>query len=400
MKKYILLFVAVMGLCYSFSAGAAVNLVQNGSFERAGVDGFAYEWAPSSWGILDVSYDYPVSGRTGNAIRVSINQLDLSESEHGAMVETQYPLSVKAGDVYAYTDFLKGDGTNVSLDARFTLSDGSFSYRGFVVTKTSSVWKKTAVSIIVPSGAVVMSVYRIAESVGKFVIDDVSLTAPVLPVGKGYVTFSFDDGRNERSVIPLLKNAGIKATFFLNPTPIIENWEPGVVFTLAEVNTIVQDGHEIGNHTLTHLSLIGMAPGELVNQVVGSKELLESLTGRSVLTFSYPFGDFDAASYDLVSQYHIGARGVFGWMLNDRTSDRYNLNAFTPLQTTPVSEVLSLIDQAASSGQWLILFFHSIGPSTMGLYSFPEADLATAISYAKQKAQIITVREGLSRYIN
>jgi peptidoglycan/xylan/chitin deacetylase (PgdA/CDA1 family) len=197
-----------------------------------------------------------------------------------------------------------------------------------------------------------------------------------------------------------MKNLGVRGTFFLNPTPIIEQWEPGVVFTSSDVNTLVKDGHEIANHTLTHPSLIGLSSSELTRQVVGSKTLLENMTGRSVLTFAYPFGDVDANAYNLVKRYHIGARGVLDASLNTRTSDRYNLNAFTPLQNTPVSAVLSRIDQAASKGQWLILFFHSIGPGTMGMYSYLPQNLTTAINYAKQKTQIITVREGLSGFIN
>ncbi|MCK9351973.1 MAG: polysaccharide deacetylase family protein [Candidatus Paceibacterota bacterium] len=404
MKKYlVILFVAmIMGFGFSY-ARASPNLVQNGSFERVASDGFAYEWKKSSWGTLESSFSYPVSGRTGNAVQVSIGELDPFADDHGALIETKYLLSVRPGEKYTYTDYIIGNGTSVYLDIRYTLANGSFLYRGLTSTTTSGVWKKTTVPITVPAGAVAMSVYRVANSAGTFTIDDVLLTAqplPAPPVGKGFVTFSFDDGRSESSVIPLLKNLGIKGTFFLNPTPLIEQWEPGIVFTLAEVKTLVAHGHEIGNHTLTHSSLIGLAPDELDRQVVGSKEMLESMTGRSVLTFAYPFGDFDLASYALVAANHIGARGVWDSELNTKTSDRYNLFSFNPVQSTPVSQILSLIDQAANSGSWLILSFHQIGPSSLGMYSYQESDLSTVISYAKQKAQIITIRDGLSRYIN
>jgi peptidoglycan/xylan/chitin deacetylase (PgdA/CDA1 family) len=280
------------------------------------------------------------------------------------------------------------------------MMNGSFSFRGLAVTTTSSLWKKTTVAITVPLGVVAMSVYRIVDHAGTFIIDDVSLTAPALPQGKGYVTFSFDDGRNQSAAIPILHSYGIKATFFLNPTPIIENWEPGVVLTPLEVATLVKDGHEIANHTLTHPQLIGVNPDLLVQEVAGSKELLEKMTGRSILTFAYPFGVFDAEAYSVVSKYHIGARGVSDKTLNLRTSDRYNLNAYTPLPGAPLSKTKAQIDQAVKSGQWLVLVFHSIGPlDTMGAYSNLPKDLSALISYAKQKTQIITVREGLSRFV-
>src|SRR5687767_3295168 len=45
-----------------------------------------------------------------------------------------------------------------------------------------------------------------------------------------------------------------------------------------------------GAHTLTHVQLRGQPVGLKRREIVGSVEVLRSLTGRPVTSFAYPFG--------------------------------------------------------------------------------------------------------------
>ena len=49
-------------------------------------------------------------------------------------------------------------------------------------------------------------------------------------------------------------------------------------------------GADIGAHTLTHVQLRGQPVGLKRREIVGSVEVLRSLTGRPVTSFAYPFG--------------------------------------------------------------------------------------------------------------
>ena len=52
-------------------------------------------------------------------------------------------------------------------------------------------------------------------------------------------------------------------------------------------------GHEIGSHTVSHPDLTIVDRKRLEDEVGGSKRDLEAITGRPVVTFCYPAGEYD-----------------------------------------------------------------------------------------------------------
>ena len=68
---------------------------------------------------------------------------------------------------------------------------------------------------------------------------------------------------------------------------------------------------EIGAHSLTHPSLPLLEPNELWREVVESAFECEALSGRQVVGFAYPFGDYDDACVNAVRaaglQYAVAA---------------------------------------------------------------------------------------------
>lgn len=63
------------------------------------------------------------------------------------------------------------------------------------------------------------------------------------------------------------------------------------LLTRPELQQLAAAGMTIGAHTLTH-SILSQMPAELAwNEIVGSRALLESATGKPVWAFAYPFGD-------------------------------------------------------------------------------------------------------------
>lgn len=103
----------------------------------------------------------------------------------------------------------------------------------------------------------------------------------------GKIVLTFDDGPDPEwtpKILDILKEKGIKATFFI----IGENGQENPEL----VKRIVNEGHEIGNHSFTHPNL-GEVP-EAVTEVElnATQRLIESLTGRSTRLFRAPyFGD-------------------------------------------------------------------------------------------------------------
>lgn len=68
------------------------------------------------------------------------------------------------------------------------------------------------------------------------------------------------------------------------------------LLTWDEVGKLIEMGHVLGSHTLSHRRLAGLPPGALAEEVAGAAELIRQRLGQSSDWFAYPFGD--AASVD------------------------------------------------------------------------------------------------------
>ena len=103
----------------------------------------------------------------------------------------------------------------------------------------------------------------------------------------GKIVLTFDDGPDPiwtPKILDILKAENVKAAFFI----VGENGQqnPGLL------KRIVDEGHEIGNHSFTHPNL-GEVPDRVTDlELNATQRLIESVTGRSTRLFRAPyFGD-------------------------------------------------------------------------------------------------------------
>src|SRR5947208_9260955 len=102
--------------------------------------------------------------------------------------------------------------------------------------------------------------------------------------GDHQIAITFDDGPDPRwtpKILDILKAANVKAVFFL-------------VGTNAErypklVRRIVNEGHEMGNHTYYHPDLSDCGPEHVRLELNATQLLLETITGRSTTLFRPPY---------------------------------------------------------------------------------------------------------------
>jgi peptidoglycan-N-acetylglucosamine deacetylase len=99
---------------------------------------------------------------------------------------------------------------------------------------------------------------------------------------------TFDDGPNLEQtpkLLAVLRKLDVPATFFLIGVHVAE--APGVVRALADA------GMEIGNHSLSHVSLRGKSFAEQAHEIVEGARLISAASGKPVGLFRPPYGDFD-----------------------------------------------------------------------------------------------------------
>jgi peptidoglycan/xylan/chitin deacetylase (PgdA/CDA1 family) len=111
-----------------------------------------------------------------------------------------------------------------------------------------------------------------------------------LPAELGALCYSltFDDGHasDYTEAFPVLRELGLRATFFVVPTlvgtPGFVGWE--------QLREMVAAGMEVGSHSLTHPFVDHLGPAELRREFGESKAILEDRLGAPVRSASLPRG--------------------------------------------------------------------------------------------------------------
>jgi peptidoglycan/xylan/chitin deacetylase (PgdA/CDA1 family) len=160
------------------------------------------------------------------------------------------------------------------------------------------------------------------------------------------IAITFDDGFVDLidSVLPILRELHIPATVFLPSGCIGLSSEEAKHFyrecmhvevdralTRREVGELAQEPLiEIGSHSRTHRDL-GCLKDEqaLREETVGSRRDLEEISGSSVISFAYPFGDvfnYSPAAIEVLRQENFSSAFTIVPGFNYVSSDRYQLH--------------------------------------------------------------------------
>jgi peptidoglycan/xylan/chitin deacetylase (PgdA/CDA1 family) len=219
---------------------------------------------------------------------------------------------------------------------------------------------------------------------------------------EGMVTLSFDDSWLSQYVtaLPVLQNAGLKGTFYLTTQPMQEAWPD--FMSPAQAKDIALKGHEIADHTVTHPHLPQLSQAKINNEIKNSKTYLENLTGMSVTTIAYPYGELNNTVKNLVKQAgYTSARGTDDTTLTLTSTDKYDLKSQCYENTQTLASVKAEIDAAKANKQWFILCFHEIKTDTTDLNTITPSNFQQIVDYIKSTGiKVTTVKEGRALMAN
>lgn len=138
-------------------------------------------------------------------------------------------------------------------------------------------------------GLTVLTVSELADRLRRGDLPDRSLA------------ITFDDGFADTVEVaaPILRTHGFRATVFCisdfvgrtNDWPSQPASAPRLpLASVADLRVLVDDGWEIGAHTVDHPSLDTLADPELERQLRSSRNALQDMLSVSVSSFAYPYG--------------------------------------------------------------------------------------------------------------
>lgn len=125
------------------------------------------------------------------------------------------------------------------------------------------------------------------------------------------VHITFDDGYVDclRHAAPVLHEAGMSATMYVVAGLLgrRSRWMAGEGVDLplvdeAGVVELEQAGVTCQSHSLTHPRLAERTDGEVSEELVRSREVLEDVTGHAVQSVAYPHGSYDERVRRIVAQ--------------------------------------------------------------------------------------------------
>ena len=124
---------------------------------------------------------------------------------------------------------------------------------------------------------------------------------------------TFDDGYKDllTNALPLLKKYNFKATCLIISNLIgkrniwdefNENIKDKELMNLSDINYWLKNGMKIGSHSKNHKKLTKLDDKEKIDEIINSKNELESLTGTTIDSFCYPYGLYNENVVNIVKE--------------------------------------------------------------------------------------------------
>ncbi|MCF6442253.1 polysaccharide deacetylase family protein [Pseudoalteromonas luteoviolacea] len=216
------------------------------------------------------------------------------------------------------------------------------------------------------------------------------------PNGARYaVSLTFDDARNSQVDvgIPILDKHNVKGTFYVNPKFVderLDGWKKAA-----------KNGHELGNHTSSHLCTgnfawlrkddLGLEQVDLAwlrQDIEATTTYMKEKLDVEPRSFAYPCGNTFVGRGKEVKSYVPLIAELFktGRTWLDETGNNPTYTDFAQLAGNRMDgmsfvEIKALLDMLKENNKWIILAGHEVGKK--GLYTTDKAALDALIVYLK-----------------
>lgn len=227
-----------------------------------------------------------------------------------------------------------------------------------------------------------------------------ALALPAQAAAPTVVSLTFDDANaSQMAAAQILDNYGLDGTFFV-PSGNVNN--PGFL-TVANLQGLAANGHEIGGHTVSHSDLTTLPSDEVTRQACNDRVNLTNW-GFRVTSFAYPFGaDNPSVQATVKNCGYNSARslgdiqsrfGCSGCALAE------NVPPANPFRTAALDQVDSpwtladfqnSVTRAESVGGWVQFTFHHVS-STPGPLNVSPGLFTQFVSWLTTRPATTTVR--------
>jgi peptidoglycan/xylan/chitin deacetylase (PgdA/CDA1 family) len=220
-----------------------------------------------------------------------------------------------------------------------------------------------------------------------------SIASPV-PV----ISFTFDDFPKSALFTggAILRQFGAGGTYYASLGLAGKEIETGQMFALADIEKVLEDGHELGSHTFDHCHSWDTDPVAFGRSIAANDSALRALSPQARFkTFSYPISPPRPMTKRSTSGHFQCCRGG-GQTFNRGTIDLGYLSAYFLEQDRERPEAAkAMIDKNRDACGWLIFATHDVSKNPTAYGCTPEF-FESIVRYASDSgAQILPVAEAL-----
>lgn len=363
---------AVLIIISTFFSGLNVsavgpNLINNLSFE----DG-ATGWTQNKWGNNTTNFTI-IDGNAQDGFKSG--KVEMTSYFSGDARWSYNPVNVSPNTEYETGFFYKASVSSyVLMDIVNNANVHEYRWLGNTLPSTTS-WASFYYRFTTSSDVKNVNFYIPLSKVGYIQTDNYYMvksdTQPPTAANKftrPLVSIDFDDGWKSAysNGFPILNEFGFKGTdgIVTDTVESTDSWDRANYMSKSEVIALKNQGHRIASHTKTHPFLTTLTPVQVLDEVKGSKQYLESIISQPVNYFITPYCSFNQPVTDIVKQnYTLGMRNCDDTYNTKSTFNRYNINSFPIFNTTTDSEIKAVLDKAKANNEWIVFMYHKVDNS-------------------------------------
>lgn len=206
--------------------------------------------------------------------------------------------------------------------------------------------------------------------------------------GSTKILFTFDDAWKDvlTNGHSIMEEKGYKGTLWA-VKDFAEN-EPQEFLTVEELNTMYNNGWDIGNHSMEHLDTIAELPDSeaRVHYEVNLNWLLQNGWTRAADHVCYPQGSHDLELIEVLKSLGVKtARTTIYAITPVSAEDIYRLKTIPVGKDIPMSLIKSEIDKAVQSVSSIMFMYHRIEQNPVDVYSVSIDSFQEIVNYVYNK---------------
>jgi peptidoglycan/xylan/chitin deacetylase (PgdA/CDA1 family) len=219
----------------------------------------------------------------------------------------------------------------------------------------------------------------------------------VLTNERPLICFTFDDFPESAytSGGAVLKKYNLHGTYYVAMGLEGATNHLGRHYDLEMLRKVAADGHEIGSHGFAH-TRCSKSSKETIKADFEKNQTScdQTVAGRKLANFSYPFGDVSVAAKSVVNDFYSSSRGINGG-LNCGVVDLNLLKANQLYSRIPLEKAFALIEENQAKNGWLIFYTHDVTASPSKYGCTPEYLEQVIQKAIESGAEIVTVQQAL-----